>query len=133
MANTVKITKLVDGPRHVVVHVYLASDGSGNEADTVLVDASAMTPSWTGKNGTLECVWGSFAAGMDAILEWDGSTDQPFLHLPANTDFFYDFRGIGGLPNNCTAGATGDLTITTRGFTAAATDVGFLTLKVKKD
>ncbi|RMH21709.1 MAG: hypothetical protein D6698_02320 [Gammaproteobacteria bacterium] len=130
MANTVTKTTLIDGPRHVVVHVYLASDGlAGELTDEVLIDVSALTPS--ANDLTLECVWYSLN-GFSGVLEWDATTDVPFLVLQDSDCCFMDFRGIGGIPNNAGAGKTGDLTLTTTGFTAAG-DAGTITLKCKKN
>lgn len=129
MANTVTKTAVVDGKHLAYVRVYLASDGSSGElTDEVLLDASALAG---GKNiTTIHRVQGSLT-GFSAKLEFDATADVPFMTLAADTDFDYDHRA-NPIPNNAGSGITGDVTITTSGFTASG-DEGFLIFTVGKD
>lgn len=124
MANTINIQTIVDGPRNVIVNVYLASDGStGDITDSVLIDFSALSGSpTTVKVERVEAVFTGFAG----TLEFDGSTDAPFLHIPDGEFIDYDWCKVKGVPNNATA-PTGDITLTTLGF-ATAGDNGSITI-----
>ena len=45
MTNTVNITTLMEGPRHVIVHVYIKSDGvEGEVVDQLIVDPATLVP-----------------------------------------------------------------------------------------
>lgn len=129
MANTVTSQVLQDGERNAVLHVYIASDGAaGEETDTVIVDVSALAdaPSLV-KVSKIKAL----ISGFSAVLEWDADTDVPFLALPDGTDVELDYSDVGGLQNNGGTGVTGDITITTTGFSAAG-DAGAITLWVRK-
>ena len=129
MANTVTKTVLMDGDNLSYVRVYLASDGSSGElSDVVLLDASALAGA---KNiTTIYRIQGS-CTGFSAILEFDATTDLPFATLPADEAFDLDFRA-NPIPNNAGTGITGDVTITTSGFSASG-DAAFLLFTVGKD
>lgn len=131
MTNTVTTRVIVDGPRHAVVHVYLKCDGaSGELTDQVVVDVSTLAgaPALV----TIEELWWNFI-GFDAHLEFDATTDTPAWTLTgASGDAHKDFRSFGGIKDTGPTGTTGDVLLTTAGFTAA-TDQGTLCIKVRKD
>ena len=131
MANTVDIQKIIDGPRNAVIKIFLASDGaSGELADQIIVDVSTLegAPS---KVHLMAIDW--CLRGFDVLLEWEATTDAPIITLtPESGAGGFCWEKFGGIPNNGGAGVTGDLSITTTGFTAAG-DNGFLLLSVTKD
>lgn len=129
MANTVTKTTLLDSSAMALIHVYLASDGAAGElSDEVLFDASALTGANAASHiAMVDCT----LAGFSAKLEFDQTADFPVLVLPADEHMRADFRDIGLVKNPAGAGTTGDITITTSGFTAAG-DEGHLLLLVKK-
>ncbi len=128
MANTVNIRTLADGSKVLELQIYLESDGAAGElSDTILVDASTFTPAFT--NESVLCVSADLE-GFSAVLEWDATTDVPFVALPQG-ESYHEFRHFGGLVNNAGSGKTGDILITTSGFTAAG-DRGSITLSIKK-
>lgn len=127
MANIVDIQTIVDGGRNHIVKVFLDSDGvAGELTDQVLIDVSALTGV---TNLYVEKIWYNFT-GFTARLEWDATGDDELFHL-SEGDGIYDFTCFGGIPNPKSAGSTGDLTITTTGFTAAG-DEGVLVLYCRK-
>jgi hypothetical protein len=130
MANTFTVRKLIDGPRHTVIHAYMASDGSSGElTDQVLVDASTLDPVPT--KLVVECVkWN--LDGFTATLEFDATADVPFMVLDSGSDGDKDFRSVGGLVDNSGVGSTGDITITSDGFSTVA-DNGSITIQVRKN
>ena len=130
MANTVTIRKLLDGSKLAVFHIYLASDGSSGElSDQVLVDASTLSGAPT-KLSICEIEYA--LTGFSGVLEFDATTDQPVLALVAETPVKHCYKDIGGIPDPSATGFTGDILLTTTGFSAAG-DRGHITLVVKKD
>lgn len=129
MANTVTVRKIIDGPSKAVIHVYMAYVDTSENSDTVLVDVSDL--SGTPSKVTINRVMGNLR-GFTGILEFDATTDVPFMSLPADDYFDYCFDHFGGIKDNSGTGSTGDVMITTSGFTAAG-DAGWLVIEVKKN
>lgn len=123
MANTVAIQIIEDGPRNVVIKVYLASDGATGElTDQVIFDASALN----GIPDTLKVISiDSALTGFQARLNWDATTDDPLWHLPLYPANF-DFQKFGGIPNPKSTGYTGDILLTTIGFSTLGDDGSFV-------
>lgn len=127
MANTTTVRALVDGPNVAVLHVYLASDGaSGELTDYVVFDASALIGAVNAHS--IMSIQG-LLTGFSAKLEFDATTDTPALFLPSGEQF--DFNFIVPINNNAGTGITGDIVLTTTGFTASG-DEGFFIIKVRK-
>lgn len=130
MANTVNVQKIHDGRHNAIFKVYLESDGaSGDLVDTILVDASTLLGSPNKLHFTR--LLGNII-GFTARLEWDATADIPILNLGDNGYFDFDMRDEGGIPNDAGAGSTGDILITTNGFTVAQ-DRGWFLLECTKD
>lgn len=131
MANTLTKRTLVDGPRNLVVHLHVASDGS-EETDYVLVDASTYTPAFTDcavERVDYTIVNTATANHPVITLEWEATTDVPFAVLGPNSDCL-DWCDVGGISNNAGAGKNGDILLTTTGL--AAGDSFMITIYVKK-
>jgi hypothetical protein len=136
MANKVSITKLLDGPRSAVFHVFIESDGASGELnDEVLIDpATSFDPALSASPSiTIAELWYDFS-GFDAKLEFDYLlSDTPVWTLSAGNGVHMDFGCFGGLKDRSNAlDGTGKLTITTNGLTALG-DNGTLIIKVRKD
>lgn len=131
MANTVQSQVIIDGPRNAVIKWFLASDGaSGELTDQVVVDVSALLGAPSKVH--LTRVMHTFR-GFDGLLEFDAATDKGIMILtPESGVSDADFRDFGGIPNDAGAGVTGDILLTTTGFTASG-DTGWLLLEVTKD
>jgi hypothetical protein len=130
MANTVNLRTIVDGTKYVVVHGYIASDGATGElSDQVVIDASALTPAPT--KMTIEKVYGHIS-GFIGTLEFDATADVPFMSLPDGESFNFDMVAEGGLKDNSGDGSTGDIVLTTSGFTASG-DAGWFVIVARKD
>lgn len=127
MANIFNIQKINDGPRNVTIKAYLESDGvAGEIVDGVLVDASTLVPVPT----TLRLTHISYdLSGFEAMLSWEATADDPLVSLSLQEDV--DFARFGGIPNPKSAGVTGDILLTTSGFTIA-TDRGYIVLEFTK-
>lgn len=134
MANTVTVTKILEGKKEAYFHVYLLSDGAAGElSDQVLIDPAVdFSPALTaGTRITLMEMWGHLV-GFDARLEFDATADTTAWVLNSQCFDHIDFSPFGGISDRSGAGATGKLQITTSGFTAA-TDQGTLIIRVRKN
>lgn len=130
MANTVTLRTIEDGPNRAIVHAYLKSDGtSGELTDQVVVDVSTLTPAPT--KVTIEKMWYSLV-GFDGMLEFDATADKAGWKIQQGTDTHMDFTCFGGIKDDTGAGSTGDVLLTTAGFTAA-TDEGTIVIQVRKN
>lgn len=130
MANTIVTRTLHDGARNHVVFVYIASDNaSGEISDQIIVDVSTLVPAATVV--TLEKVWAS-TSGCAVVLEWDADTDAGLFSIPSDVMEEFDFCSFGGIDNSLVTGATGDVFLSTNGFTATG-DRATLILSFRKD
>lgn len=131
MANTVTVRTLIDGRRHTVVHVHMKSDGvSGELDDFIVVDVSTLNP--VPVNLTVEEIWYDLV-GFDARLDFDSTlSDKVVWKLSSGKENHQDFRSFGGVKDNVASGGTGDVQMTTDGFTGLS-DEGTIIIKVRKD
>ena len=109
MANTVETQTIVDGSRNLVVKVHIHGDGTGDESETLLIDASSYTPAATSLK--LMEVKSNFV-GFTAELIWDATTNVHAWQMP-DYEQRQEFWQVGGIPSNVGAGETGDVLITT--------------------
>ena len=113
MANIISVTYPVNGSRNFVAVIQIRGDGSGDEANTVIVPVSALT----GTPATFkikEINWD--LDGFSAALYWDATSPTLAASLPTYGDEM-DFYSMGApLINGAGAGVTGNLTIETIGL-----------------
>lgn len=129
MANTITKQTIVDGSKYLVVHIYIQGDGvTGDETNTVLIDASTYSPAFT--NESVEVIHANLN-GFEATLLWDATVNVPFYHIPQYEVHYSASEIKEAIPNNAGAGKTGDILITTNGL-SPVTDRGVITLKIKK-
>lgn len=128
MANTITTTTLIDGSRVLIVKIDIQGDATGEESNTIVVDASTFGPAFT--RSSLMSI-NSSLSGFSAELSWDATTNVVLTSCPEghNTS---DFTHFGGINNNAGAGKTGDILITTSGLATGATDHGSIILHIKK-
>jgi len=127
MANTITKQTLVDDIRKTVVKITIVGDGSGEETNYVLYDASSYTHnSINNKLMKLEYALNGFTAN----LNWDATADVFIMNLLDKYPFKHCFEWFGGIINNSGTGKTGDILMTTIGLGAA--DVGTIILTVYK-
>lgn len=134
MANKVVLTKLLDGPRHVIMHLYLESDGaSGEITDLVVVDPTQVIPSLSAVPGlTIEKVLPSLN-GFAVKIEFDSVTDTPVWVLTEHDTDTVCFDCFGGLKDRSNPlDGSGKLLISTVGFTSIG-DMGSIIFQVRKD
>lgn len=139
MPNTVKITKLLDGPRNAVFHVFLQSDGSGELTDYTLIDPTVdFNPALPARPiMTIQEIWYT-TVGFDLRLEFDSLVDNQQWVIGGNSGNgsgtnHICFNKFGGLKDRGGLDSNGKLLITTTGFTTANVDQGSLVLMIRKD
>jgi len=114
----VTVTNIQDGPRTLVVWLYIAADN----ADAVVVDASALAGAPT-RLSLIEAQWA--LTGAAATLEWDQTTDAGLLEMTVGNGFILPSEGV---KNVAGAGTTGDVMLTN----AAELTSGSVYLKFNK-
>lgn len=127
MANTITVTKIVDGARNLMAHVYVLGDGSGDESSATLIDASALTPPAT--NLRVTRIQGYLRGGWTASVLQSGSSDGLLAVLPADDQFEYCFDDVG-VGNEIATAGTGDIDITTASLGNG--DTGVFTIWAEK-
>ena len=113
MANTVTTQTLLDGPRNLVILLTAVLDTS-NEARTIKVDVSSYDPVPT--KVRVDKIQYSIAGALQVLLDWDATTDVTFAVLSGQGEI--EACKFGGLQNNAGAGVTGDIYLTTLGYSA---------------
>ncbi len=121
MPNTVNVTVLLAGPRNLVVHVFLQSDGL--EGD--LQGYPIISPTDLGYTA-LQVQSARFElrridynfSGFDAIVEFNQGTPTPNFKwvLTEGANAPVDFNHIGGIKDDSGQDGTGALELTTSGF-----------------
>jgi len=130
MANTITKQTIVDGSKWLIVKIHIEGDGSGEETNTVLIDASTYNPAFT--NESLSVIHANLS-GFTCDLLWDATANVPITNVPDYEVHLScdEMKALGGgIPNNAGAGKTGDILLTTIGL--GANDHGTITLKIKK-
>ena len=122
-----------DGNRNLNLKYTLAGT-SGDISNSILVNVSGFTD----KDGTAIGANGLTLVGIDASLTgfsanllWDATSNVELLEIPSDQPFSRDFKNVGGIKDNSGGGSTGDVLITTTGYTASG-DGGHIYLKFKK-
>lgn len=119
MANTVAVKIVGNGPRNVLLHVYLASDGgTGDLTSTTLVDPVADLGMPVGSRLSLARLEYNFS-GFDAVIEFDTGAVTPNFKwvLTEGANHPVDFQYWSTLVDDSGLDGTGKLQISTTGFT----------------
>ena len=113
MANVVTSQTILDGPRNLVILLTGVLDTS-NEARTIKVDVYSYDPVPT--KVRVDKIQYSIAGALQVLLDWDATTDVTFAVLSGQGEI--EACKFGGLQNNAGAGVTGDIYLTTLGYSA---------------
>ena len=133
---SVNITTLLNGPRHVVLHVYLESEGQELTHELLwdpMVDQNLSERSNSPKY-VIENILFSFA-GFDARLEFDDGYPNaiPMWVMAEGSESKFDFREVGGLKDRSGMDGSGKIYLTTTGFADGfGIDQGSIVLKIRK-
>ena len=135
MAHTVAVTKLLEGPRHVILHAYIKSDGISDDLDKfTLIDPNSddlAVPKGSRPSFVVEEIVYDFA-GFDASMQFDSGliNDNYIWVLPEGSSERVDFRPFGGFKDRSGLDGSGKLTITTFGLLSIG-DQGSLIIKLR--
>ena len=135
MAHTVAVTKMLDGPRHVVLHVYLKSDGISSDLKrVVLIDPHSddiFKPRDSKPSFAVEEIVYDFA-GFDASIQYDSGliNDNYIWVLPEGSSERVDFKPFGGFADRSGLDGSGKLMITTFGLLSIG-DQGSMILRLR--
>lgn len=130
----VTVTKIMDGPRNAVFHVYVEGGAGGDETDVTLIDpATSFDPAHPSKPGmSIDQIW-SDLTGFDAKLEFDElASDTPVWSITGSAGAAHmDFSCFGGLKDrSAELDGTGKLLFSTAGLEVG--DFGTLIVMVRK-
>jgi len=133
MAATATQQVINDGHRNLNLK-YTIAGTSGDISNSILVNISGFND----KNGKALGANGLTLVGIDASLTgfsanllWDATSNVELLEIPSDQPYTRNFKSIGGIKDNSGTGSTGDVLITTTGYTASG-DGGHIYLKFKK-
>lgn len=113
MANTVTTQTLLDGDRNLVILLTGVLDTS-NEARAIKVDVSTLVPAPL--KVRVDTIRHLISPGLIVVLDWDASTPVRFAALTGYDEV--EAKCFGGLQNNAGAGVTGDIYLTTLGWSS---------------
>jgi hypothetical protein len=149
MANSFTYQVIKDTTEHVVIKLTASFDGTGQESNTIRIQANTLYGALDSSKGnllvsaantgalsyyglSLNRLWYDCAAGGDVQLFWNANTPLPLIVMNGNGE--YD--GMGNwttIPNNTagTGGSKGDIGVVTRGI--AANDSYTMVIEMRKD
>lgn len=133
MSHTVLITKINEGPRHVILHLYLKSDGVSPDLNgEVIFDpvADASPPLRKTQRMTIEEIWYDLDK-FNMRFDFDDLTDPPVWTMSTGASNHVRFDRFGGLVDRSGIDGTGKLLLSTIGFTDAAMQ-GTIVVKMRK-
>lgn len=132
MANVVEKQILLNGPRHVIVAVYLKSDGASGDLSNypilTLADCGLKKPDRL----RLQYIAYNFV-GFDAVMQFGSGLVNPTWKwvLSEGTNAPIDFEPFGNIIDDSGMDGTGTLQLSTSGFTSLQ-DQGSILLQVRK-
>lgn len=131
MADTLTLTTLHQTKKRLVVKAEYSSDGTG-VTDSIVVDKSAITGLNGLEPGRLVVEQIEYNVdGVQLILEFDHTADDPIATLVGQGMFDFTQKGMyQGLIDPASAGATGDIVVTSVGHTGG--DRGTFVLYMRK-
>lgn len=131
--SQITITKILDGARNAVVHVFVTGDGSGDLANEVLIDpATDFDPPFPAKPELrIDRLWYDLV-GFTGYLAFDYLTSNtPIWSMSAGQANQPDFSWFGGLTDRSNPlDGLGKIKLTTTGLELG--DVGTLIISAKK-
>ncbi len=133
MPHTVQIIKEHDGERHLVLRIYIKSDGISADLNGFVLMDPTSTPSPTLKAkpfATIEEIW-SDLDGFTMRLDFDDLVDPPAWTVSPGSGGHVDFQSIGGISDRSGLDGTGRLLLSTFGLDTAAKQ-GSIIIKMRK-
>lgn len=102
MSNIVQRMKIMDGPSHVTLHVFLQSDGAtGDLKNYVILDPDDdITPKLPYQQDLiLKQVWYEMG-GFSVTFSFNSLSPWPFWTLTPGASLHHDWRFFGGIKDN---------------------------------
>lgn len=130
MSNTIDTRTIQDGPKNLVVEVFILGDGSGEETATQLIDVSDYSGHGVDWDEVSVRKITHELTGFSVNLLWDATTDDQFVALSDDGSSPHDYTKFGGLINPGSTGFTGDIMFSTVGLGSG--DVGHMVLEMWK-
>lgn len=130
MANVVTTQILEDGARNAIVKITGTLD-TANLTNQLVVDCTTLTQGGTAQAPVqvrVDHLDYSISDPLELQLMWDGTPAVPMLPLAGRGRM--SFWNFGGLQNNATTGKTGNITLSTTGWTG--TQIFSLVLELVK-
>jgi hypothetical protein len=131
--SQITVTKILDGAKNSVVHVFLRGDGSGDLNGEVIIDPAVdFTPPLPPvPELRIEQLWYDFIGFTGYLFFDDLVTGTPVWSMSAGQANQPDFSCFGGLTDRSDQlDGSGQLKLTTMGLDASS--IGTLILLVKK-
>lgn len=127
------VTKILDGPRNAVFHIFIRGDGGGDLVDEIIIDPSSSfeTPLPAVPCLKISKLWYDLT-GFDAWLEFDYMfSDTPIWTLNSNGAATLDFEWFGGLTDRSNElDGSGQLKLSTNGL--AVGSIGTAVILIRK-
>jgi hypothetical protein len=118
MVDTVAVTKLFEGAKHVYYQFTNISDGTGESAVTKIDISTLTSDGRTPTSLSLIEIVGNVSGFNYAELLWDHGTDVQIGVFSGDVSISYD---IPGGNHDTGSGGTGDILLTTNGGAAGST------------
>lgn len=130
--SQVLITRILDGPRNVAVHVFIQGDGSGDLTDEVIIDPADLDPALPNAPGLTIGRIQYDLTGFDGVLSFDELvSNRPVWSMTGDQCADVDFGMYGGLKDrSAPLDGSGKLMLTTSGL--EADDRGSFVVMVRK-
>jgi hypothetical protein len=126
------VTRILDGPRNVVFHVFIQGDGGGDLTDYVIIDPAELDPAMQSRPGLTLNRLQYDLIGFDGLLEFDELlSDRSVWTMTGDQTADIDFSPYGGIKDRSAAlDGSGKLMLTTQGLSTG--DSGTLIVWVRK-
>jgi hypothetical protein len=130
--STALITRILDGPRNVVLHVFVQGDALGDLSEELILDPADLDPALPERPGlTLNRIQYDLV-GFDAVLAFEELlSNRPVWSMTGDQYADVDFSAYGGIKDRSTPDGSGRLMLTTSGLDDG--ESGTLILMLRKD
>ena len=131
MANTVITTTTLDGPKDIILHVYIKSDGSGVDLQNeLIVDPDDLEMPADSNYFTIKTIQSSLD-GFSARLRFEYLIEGTWIWVLPEDMSCFDFTTLGGLRDRSgELDGTGRVLLSTRGLGTG--DEGSFVIKMSK-
>lgn len=146
MANIIKQEKIIDTQKRALLKYVIITDGTTNEANTILLNAASLNYALNVNNqllgaGTdkksvyrtaIKRIFGNLKIGGNIRLQWQNDGNSEIVVLTSGrVDLQFEPMGDGATIATTGTNPTGNVLITTAGVTT--NDAGTLFIDIRKD